>query len=359
MTETYRSLLLFIDDSRSQLQAYRQQMLPHFEVSTAQTYEDAMAALTERTPDLIVLDMVMPQVNGLEFLDILKSTTNFRDIPVVMVSAELDPRIVRQAFQKGASDFVRKPYDTEELHLRIRRILNQPGRGPGARETQYRERTTAQSLLIRALSDLSATRDDETGFHLKRIEKYTALLTTELAKKQLESHRVSDELAASLGEVSVLHDIGKVGIPDAILRKPGAHTEQEQKVMRTHTTIGAETIHRVQSRFPEYGFLELARQVALYHHEKWDGSGYPEGLAGEAIPLCARIVAVADVFDALTTARVYKSAMSMDEAIVLMVSERGTHFDPVLLDVFLESQPQVRRVVEELGDLDLDTGTEG
>src|SRR6185369_4382449 len=188
MAEPHRSLLLFIDDSRSQLQAYRQQMIPHFEVSTAQTYEDAMAALTGRTPDLIVLDMVMPQVNGLEFLDILKSTQNFRDIPVVMVSAELDPRIVRQCFQKGASDFVRKPYDTEELHLRIRRILNQPGRAPGTQETESRERTTAQSMLIRALSDLSATRDDETGFHLKRIEKYTALLTSVLVQKKLKSH---------------------------------------------------------------------------------------------------------------------------------------------------------------------------
>ncbi len=177
MPEAHRNLLLFIDDSRSQLQAYRQQMQPHFEVATAQTYEDAMAALTGRVPDLIVLDMVMPKVDGLEFLDILKSTQHFSSIPVIMVSAELDPRIVRQSFQKGAADFVRKPYDTEELHLRIRRILNQPGRLPNSHDVEARERTAAQSLLIRALSDLSATRDDDTGFHLKRIEKYTELLT--------------------------------------------------------------------------------------------------------------------------------------------------------------------------------------
>jgi putative two-component system response regulator len=348
MAEPYRSLLLFIDDSRSQLQAYRQQMGPHFDVSTAGTYEEAMAALTERIPDLIVLDMVMPQVNGLEFLDILKSTQHFSTVPVVMVSAELDPSIVRQAFQKGAADFVRKPYDTEELHLRIKRILNQPGRMPSSHEAEVRERTTAQSLLIRALSDLSATRDDETGFHLKRIEKYTELLTLELAKKNLKSHRISDELLASLAEVSVLHDIGKVGIPDVILRKPGPLNELEQKVMRTHTTIGAETVHRVQSRFPEYEFLELARQVALYHHERWDGLGYPAGLAGEAIPLCARIVAVADVFDALTTARVYKPAMSVDAALAIMVGERTTHFDSVILDQFVEILPQVRSVHESL-----------
>jgi len=352
MAELYRSLLLFIDDSRSQLQAYRQQMAPHFEVATAETYEEAMAALTGRIPDLIVLDMVMPQVNGLEFLDILKSTRHFSAIPVVMVSAELDPSIVRQAFQKGASDFVRKPYDTEELHLRIRRILNQPGRIPSPQEAETRERNTAQSLLIRALSDLSATRDDETGFHLKRIEKYTELLTLALTKKNLTSHRVSDELLSSLAEVSVLHDIGKVGIPDAILRKPGPLTASEQKVMRTHTTIGAETIHRVQSRFPEYQFLELAREVALYHHERWDGAGYPAGLAAEAIPLCARIVAVADVFDALTMARVYKPAMSVDEALSVMVQDRNTHFDPVILDLFVEILPQVRAVRDQLGDKD-------
>jgi putative two-component system response regulator len=350
MSEPYRSLLLFIDDSRSQLQAYRQQMSPHFEVVTAETYEEAMATLTERTPDLIVLDMVMPQVDGLEFLDILKSTTHFSAIPVVMVSAELDPRIVRQAFQKGASDFVRKPYDTEELHLRIRRILNQPGRAAGSHEAEARART-AQSLLIRALADLSATRDDDTGFHLKRIEKYTGLVTSALAAKGLASHPVDGVLQASLAEVSVLHDIGKVGIPDAILRKPGPLDPEEQKVMRTHVTIGAETIERVESRFPEYEFLELAREVALYHHERWDGRGYPEGLAGEAIPLCARIVSVADVFDALTTPRVYKPAMSVDAAIDIMASERGTHFDPVLLDLFLDILPQVRTVRESLGDL--------
>ncbi len=351
MAESYRSLLLFIDDSRSQLQAYRQQMSPHFDVVTAETYEEAMAALTERVPDLIVLDMVMPQVNGLEFLDILKSTKHFSAVPVVMVSAELDPGIVRQAFQKGASDFVRKPYDTEELHLRIRRILNQPGRASVAQEVEARARTTAQSLLIRALSDLSATRDDDTGFHLKRIEKYTGLITSALAAKGLASHPVAGELQTSLAEVSVLHDIGKVGIPDAILRKPGPLDAAEQRVMRTHVTIGAETIQRVESRFPEYAFLELARQVALYHHERWDGNGYPAGLAGETIPLCARIVAVADVFDALTTQRVYKPAMSVDDALDIMTGERGTHFDPVLLDLFLDIQPEVRLVRESLGDL--------
>ncbi len=150
----------------------------------------------------------------------------------------------------------------------------------------------------------------------------------------------------------MLHDIGKVGIPDAILRKPGPLTPEEQTVMRTHTAIGAETIQRVLSRFPEYEFLELARQVAAYHHERWDGTGYPEKLAGEAIPLCARVVAVADVFDALTTHRVYKAALSVDDAVAIMAEGRGRHFDPVILDVFLEILPQVRSVREELGDLD-------
>lgn len=343
-----RERVLFIDDSRSQLQLYQSQLGGAFEVLTADSYEGAMAVLTAKTPDLIVLDMVMPQVDGLEFLDILKNSASFRRIPVIMVSGENDPSVVRQAFLKGAGDFVRKPYDNEELHLRIRRLLDQP-LNPTTREEQSAlQFVSARSLMVKALADLAGTRDNETGFHLKRIEKYTNILTLAVARRRLFSHQVPGSVLDSIGELSVLHDIGKVGIPDAILKKPGPLTPEEFEVMKTHTTMGAETIRRVQKEFPEYGFLELAHDIALSHHERWNGSGYPQGLSGEAIPLAARIVALVDVFDALTTVRVYKPAMPIDQALEAMKPDKGHHFDPILFDLFVGQVDEFRAIHEHM-----------
>jgi putative two-component system response regulator len=327
--------ILFIDDSRAQLELYRQQMEAGFEVETASTYEQAMAFLSVRLPDLVIVDMVMPRVDGLEFLDILKSTKSFMGIPVVMVSSENDPNIVRQAFVKGASDFVRKPYDAEELILRTNRILSSTHKVPSPKEAEVSQFFSARSLMIQALSDLSGTRDNDTGYHLHNIERYTGILALEVARAGLYEGQMSDSLLESIGEISVLHDIGKVGIPDSILKKPGPLTAEEFEVMKTHTTLGAETIRRVQEKFPFYGFLETARQIALYHHEKWNGKGYPTRLGGEEIPLAARIVAVVDVFDALTSKRVYKGSIAVDEALKIMVADRGQHFDPGLIDLFV------------------------
>jgi putative two-component system response regulator len=346
----YRESLLFIDDSRAQLQLYKSQMEASYEVSLAATYEEAMARLTAHQPDLIILDMVMPQVNGIEFLDILKGTHSFMRIPVIMVSGENDPNVVRQAFLKGASDFVRKPYDHEELQLRVRRLLDQPHRVVSPQEAAALQFVSARSLMIKALADLAGTRDNETGFHLSRIERYTGILALETAKRKLFPQQITGSFLETIGEISVLHDIGKVGIPDAILKKPGPLTPEEFQVMKTHTTIGAETIRKVQDGFPEYGFLDMAHDIALHHHEKWNGTGYPSGSSGEDIPLSARLVAIVDVFDALTTQRVYKPAIPIDQALEIMSADRDKHFDPVLFDVFLETVPAFRAVHEKLGE---------
>lgn len=346
----YRERLLFIDDSRSQLHVYQDQMGSRYQVSLAATYEEAMACLTAQPPDLIILDMVMPQIDGLEFLDILKGSHSFTHIPVIMVSGENDPNIVRQAFLKGASDFVRKPYDEEELSLRVRRLLDQPHRIPGPQEAAALQFVSARSLMVKALADLAGTRDNETGFHLSRIERYTGILALAAARRRVYADKMTGSFLETIGELSVLHDIGKVGIPDSILKKPGPLTAEEFQVMKTHTTIGAETIRKVQEEFPEYTFLALAHDIALGHHEKWNGSGYPSGIAGEAIPLAARIVALVDVFDALTTQRVYKPAMPIDQALAIMLPERGRHFDPVLFDIFLDTLPEFREVHGKWGE---------
>jgi putative two-component system response regulator len=333
--------LLFIDDSRSQLGLYRRQMEALYLVETAETYEDAMASLSSKRPDLIVVDMVMPRVDGLEFLDILKNSHSFMRIPVIMVSAETDPNIVRQAFLKGAADFVRKPYDEEELHLRVRRLLSEPVRTLNNSERETRVFLTARSLMIKSLADLAATRDNETGFHLNRVEEYVTCLALAVAESKIYREQMGESFLESIGEISVLHDIGKVGIPDKVLMKPGRLTPEEFEIMKTHTTLGAVTIRKIQQTFPEYSFLQMAHQITLSHHEKWDGTGYPHGLKGQEIPLSARLVALVDVFDALTTERIYKPAFSLDVSVGMMVQQRGTSFDPVLFDVFLSCMPKL------------------
>jgi len=204
--------------------------------------------------------------------------------------------------------------------------------------------------MIKALADLAGTRDNETGFHLKRVERYSHILAQAASKKDAFRRRMSALFLDTIGDVSVLHDIGKVGIPDAILQKPGPLSAEEFQVMKTHTTIGANTIRHIQLQFPEYGFLATTYDIALRHHERWDGTGYPGGLAGETIPLSARLVALVDTFDALTSKRVYKEAMDFSTAIDLMKGDRGTHFDPGLFDVFLEVTDEFRAVHGQLAD---------
>jgi putative two-component system response regulator len=337
--------LLFIDDSRSQLELYRSQMEGRYHVSTAGTYEEAMAWLSSDTPDLICLDLVMPHVDGFQFLSILKGTQRFEKIPVIMVSSENDPQLVRKTFLMGAGDFVRKPYDEEELHLRIDRLLAPLPARKEAEILESRLSITAKAVMVEALLELSRTRDNETGFHLVRIQKYVDILAKAAAEHPAFRDQLTDEVVESIGELAMLHDIGKVGISDAILNKPGPLTPHEFEVMKTHTTIGAETIHQIQKRFPRYAFLEWARQIALSHHERWDGAGYPQGLKGKDIPLPARIVAIADVFDALTTKRVYKEAFTVEKAIETMTVARGEHFDPLLFDCFLDSVLEFRFVL--------------
>lgn len=337
--------LLFIDDSRSQLELYRQQMEAQYSVSTAGNYEEAMAGLSSCPPDLIVLDLVMPQVDGFEFLNILKSTQRFEKIPIIMVSSENDPQVVRKTFLMGAGDFVRKPYDEGELQIRVQKLLDSSAPHHMEAEPENRLSITAKGLMVEALMDLSRTRDNETGFHLARIEKYVGILAVKASESSAFHGQLTEDLLESIGELSVLHDIGKVGIPDSILRKPGPLTPQEFETMKTHTTIGAETIAQIQKKFPRYSFLEWAREIALFHHEKWDGTGYPRGLKGNQIPLPARIVAIADVFDALTTNRVYKPALSIEKAIKVMDVNRNEHFDPTLYEVFEDSLAEFRHVL--------------
>lgn len=296
-------------------------------------------------PDLILLDIMMPGMDGFEVLRRLRADQATSEIPVIFLSARGDDTDQEHGLAAGAADYLSKPIRplvalarvrTQIEARRARRMLREENRQL-AHEVVERmtEGLLARRVGFRALAHLAELRDPETGNHILRTQGYVHELAEELRRRASYTGELDDHMIELLSESAPLHDIGKVGIPDSILLKPGPLTPEEWKVMRTHTTLGA---HAIEAAEHDIGhsvdFLTIAHQIALSHHERWDGAGYPQGLAGEQIPLAARIMAVADVFDALISPRVYKRALGADEAFRIIVGDAGTRFDPAIVEAF-------------------------
>ena len=301
-------------------------------------------------PDLLVLDLHMPHMEGFKIMDELKQANKDDDyLPILVISQERNRVIQFSALEAGAKDFLVKPYDSIEVLLRIRnflevRMLHQKIREQNLiLEKKIQERTEQlyknQKDVIQLLSRAVEYRDSETGTHTLRISKYTFCLAEALGLSPVECEIMST--------ASTLHDLGKIGIPDRILQKPGKLTPEEWEVMKTHTTIGSELLSGSESKF-----LELGEKIALTHHEKWDGSGYPKGIKGEKIPLVGRICGLCDVFDALTSRRPYKKAWPVEEALEEIKRGSGSHFDPAIVDCFFRILPQIRKIHKQFGDLE-------
>jgi len=343
-----RQTILIVDDTAENLSMLGELLRQDYTVRAANSGARALdLAGRQPRPDLILLDVMMPGLSGFDVLARLQQSPLTCDIPVIFATA-LDSRHDEgRGLSLGAVDYLTKPLHPPTLLARIRAQLKlkqardelrQDNRRLGAevvRRTQ--ESQAAQDVMMRALARLAETRDNETGAHLLRTQE----MVLELARRASGHPRFSAELDPCsielIGKSAPLHDIGKVGVPDSILLKPGRLTPEERAVMMAHARLGAEVIDRaVQDIDAPADFLRFARQIALHHHERWDGTGYPDGLAGDEIPLAARLMAVADVFDALISRRVYKSALALDEVLQTMRRERGRHFDPDLLDLFLD-----------------------
>ena len=303
-----------------------------------------------KPPDLILLDITMPEMNGYEVCAELKASLSLKDIPVIFISALSDMDDKVKAFAAGGVDYITKPFKTAEVqarvntHLKLRFLQKELQQhnihlNKLVRE-QVQEITESQLTTIFALAKLAEGRDDETGKHLERVRKNCELLAKWLQEHSPYKDRISKEFVDNIFYASPLHDIGKVGIPDSILLKPGRLTEEEFEVMKKHTLIGVETLTAVQHKHPQNSFINMGVEIARSHHEKWDGSGYPDNLAGEQISLAARIMSVADVYDALRTKRVYKPALSQAETCNILFEESGKHFDPVIIEAFRELQDQ-------------------
>lgn len=375
MPHSERSTILVVDDTRDNLTVIGGLLEDTYRVRIANSGERALkVAASEPRPDLILLDIMMPGMDGYQTLEKLKEDEQTRDIPVIFVTAMNADEDEEIGLRLGALDYVTKPIRPAILLARVRtqlelkaardRLSDENHTLEGEVRKRTRELELIKDVSMQALATLAEKRDNETGNHLIRTRSYIELLMQDLAELPRFAPELTPRRRELIAKAAPLHDIGKVGVPDHILLKPGRLTPEEFEIMKTHASIGAdaltEAIERVlaarqdetQEEDNHYalGFLELAREIAGGHHEKWDGSGYPLGLAGDQIPLSARLMALADVFDALICKRHYKAAFSLEETTRIIQEGRARHFDPDIVDVFLKHVESFAAIAEHYAD---------
>jgi putative two-component system response regulator len=337
MNEDIRSRILIVDDDATNLLVLKTILSHEYRLVFAKKGAEALKRAFENPPDLILLDVMMEDLSGIEVCRRIKSEARTREIPVIFVTALGDIQDEAMGFEVGGVDYISKPVRPAVVRARVRTHLALYDQNRFL-EKKVRERTRelwgSRLSIIHRLGKAAEFRDNETGDHVVRMAHYCRLLAERLHWEEAEVNL--------LFHAAPMHDVGKIGIPDAILQKPGPLNAEEWEIMKRHATIGAEIIGEEDS-----DLMRLARKIALTHHEKWDGSGYPLGLAGEEIPVCGRIVALADVFDALTSERPYKSAWPVEKAFALIEEEAGSHFDPKLVRLFLDSNEAVLKIREE------------
>ncbi len=336
--------ILLVDDMPVNLRMLSDMLVAAgYRTRSARSGEMALRAASEQPPDLVLLDIMMPQMDGYEVCRRLKANPALSHVPVIFLSALGDTGDKVEAFAAGAVDYITKPFQIDEVcarvhtHLRLHQLQEEVEAHRHQLEVlvaeQVQEIMDSHIATIFAMARLAESRDDETGTHLERVQSFCGLLGEGVAGRH---DGLDSEFVRHLVHAGPLHDIGKVGISDAILLKPGRLTADEFETMKTHTTVGAQTLEAVQRGNPSNAFIGMGIEIARSHHERWDGGGYPQGIAGDRIPLSSRIMAVADVYDALRSRRVYKPAMPHGEACRIINDGSGSQFDPCVVDVFLQ-----------------------
>jgi len=308
-----------------------------YEVEVASNGRQALEILQRGACRMVITDWEMPELDGVELCREIRAHDFASYIYVIILTCRGATKDIVEGLSAGADDFMSKPFDPSELRVRVRsgeRILG----------------LETRDLAIFALAKLAESRDPETGAHLERMRCYSRILAQRLAEHPKFRGEVDADYVRMIYLTSPLHDIGKVGIPDCVLLKPGRLSDREFEIMKQHTLIGAETLDAALREHPGASFLRMGRDIALTHHERWDGTGYPQGLSGEDIPLCGRLVTVADVYDALTNKRVYKHAFAHDVSRSIIVEESGTHFDPDVVEAFLATEDEFIRVREKFAE---------
>ncbi|BEH09579.1 response regulator [Geobacter sulfurreducens subsp. ethanolicus] len=372
-TENTTPLVLIVDDSRA-VRAFVRELLEQvgYAVIEANDGIAGLEAIATRKPDVVLLDIEMPNKTGLEVLDELDVTNRLFSIILFTTLSSLDAIV--DGLERGADDYIVKPFKKAEFMARLtaairiahnkkllfearmtaERTIEQMRRMQSILsdqkliEQKIRETSEAQSATIFAMAKLAESRDEDTGGHLERVREYCRELAKDLRRHSSYSDHITAEFIDCIQHAAPLHDIGKVAIPDGILQKPGKLTPEEFEAMKSHTVIGADTLQLVFNSYPGNMFIGMGIEIALYHHERWDGSGYPDGLVGKNIPLPARIMALADVYDALRSDRCYRKGLTHDQARTIILEGDGKHFDPEVVMAFLRIEGVFARIGHDI-----------
>lgn len=356
--ETFQSeklSVLIVDDSEMNRIILNEMLKDEYRVLEADNGRTALD-MVDRYGDelsLVLLDIIMPGMNGFEVLGELSRRTAADSLPVIMISSEDSDDVVLRAYELGASDYINRPFNARVVRRRVSntiRLHAKQRRLTSLLSQQYNERVKNSRMLIDIMAGVMELRNGESGLHVTHIEKLTELLLGCLVHRS-DKFPLDNEQRSTIAMASALHDIGKMSIDDAILNKPGRLTSEEFEIMKTHTTLGADMLFELGHQHAGNSLLEYAYQIARWHHERWDGKGYPDGLKGDDIPIAAQVVSVADVYDALTSVRVYKDAIPHQEAIQMILDGKCGQFNPLLLDCLLEVQDRIAETLARPADV--------
>lgn len=340
--------LLIVDDDKINLTVARNALSGTYKVTAVTSGEQALKFLQNNLCDLILLDINMPEMDGFEVMARIRENPENADIPIIFLTADNDPQVESRCLKEGAMDFITKPFVQNVMLSRISRTLELEALRQDL-EGQLEARTLhikyIQEMMVIGMATMVESRDLSTGGHIKRTSMVVRIFAESLAKEQ-------DSLSKSFLDMVIraapMHDLGKIAVDDRVLRKQGRFTTEEYSEMKKHSAEGSRIVKQILEGVEEADFVEIAANVAHYHHEKWDGSGYPDGLIGENIPVEARIMALADVFDALVSKRCYKEAYSYDKAFSIMEDSIGTHFDPNLGQIFLKCRSELEALYDSV-----------
>jgi putative two-component system response regulator len=360
--------ILIVDDSPEAIEDLGNALSKHYKCQVALSGEKAIRLLnaSDELPDLILLDVMMPGMDGYEVCRLLKKDERFKDIPVIYLSVLTDTADKVKAFERGGVDYIEKPFQLQEVrarvetHLKLRFFQKQLETYNNNLKQMVKEKvkeiSDSQMATIFALAKLAETHDKDTGDHLRRMQLFSGVLASKMSVLPKYKDRINVEFIDNLQKASSLHDIGKVGVRDVILLKPAKLTFEEFEEMKQHTSLGAGTLEEVYQVYPSNYFIKTGVEIARSHHEKWDGSGYPEGLYEDEIPLSAQIVGMVDVYDALRSKRIYKEAYSAKETREIIIQGSGKQFDPLIVETFLEIEKEFDKVYTSLKIIEENNG---
>jgi len=359
MSSSERKTVFLVDDNVTNLTLGKNALAGHYNVFTLNSGARLFKMLEKSIPDIILLDVDMPEMDGYQVIEILKGKKETENIPVVFLTAKTDGQSELRGLSMGAIDYITKPFTPTlllkrvEVHLLVesqkKELVNYNKNLRDMVDSKTKMVVELKNAILKTMAELVECRDDITGGHVERTQIYLGLLIDALQKYGVYMEEIEPWDIGLVLQSAQLHDVGKISIKDKILQKPGKLTDAEFEEIKTHTTFGEKIIDKIRSRTKEQAFLDHAKILVSAHHEKWDGSGYPRGLKGQDIPLLGRLMAIVDVYDALVSERPYKRAFPHEDAVAIIAKGKGTHFDPALVDLFMKISDEFKNAGKDAG----------